>query len=115
MNTNAQETQQLLQRYREAAAGGGERNPEEANRWHDIAHACYRTLRESEAGRQGITALISDDDPYVRCCAAAHSLHWAPGIARPALEALRDSHRESAFDARMVLQEFDKGRLSFEF
>ena len=89
MNDNSTDLRELLLTYREAAAGTRERDPKKHNDCHDKAHACYKILRESEAGRQGIVSLISDPDPYVRCAAAAHSLQWAPAIARRALEALR--------------------------
>ncbi len=115
MNDNSTDLRELLLTYREAAAGTRERDPKKHNDCHDKAHACYKILRESEAGRQGIVSLISDPDPYVRCAAAAHSLQWAPAIARRALEALRDDDRECAFSAKMVLEELDKGRLSFDY
>ena len=59
---------------------------------------------------------MSDPSPYVRLAAAARSLQWFPEQARRVLEGLRDDKAfHYSFDAKMTLQEFDKGLLSFDY
>lgn len=107
---------QLIADYCEAASGTADHNPKNANRWHDKMHACYKVLRQSEAGRKLITSQLSHEDPYVRGWAAAHSLQWAPEAARGVLEALQGSSDwRLVVDAEMTLREYDKGRLSFDY
>jgi hypothetical protein len=106
---------ELSERYREAAAGTGASDAATANMWHDVMHSCYKKLCTTTAGRAAIIALMSDVLPHVRCWAASHSLEWEPEIARTTLEALRDSGGACSFDAEMVLKEYAKGHLSFDY
>lgn len=105
---------ELLQNYRDGAAGTGDPVAKVANKWQKKMHACYKILRETEEGRNGIIALMTDDDCGVRVWAAAHSLRWASELARQTLEQLRDSGGERSFEAEMTLKQFDKGCLSFD-
>jgi hypothetical protein len=105
----------LVAQYREAAEGMSNEDPTIANRWHGIAHSCYKRLRSSTTGRALITTLMLDASPHVRCSAAAHSLQWDPDTARAVLEALRDAKGPCSFEAEMILAEFDKGRLTFDY
>ena len=107
--------QENLAAYREGAAGTANPKPKQANKSHDQMHVRYKVLRDSQEGREAIMSLLSDDDAHVRCWAAAHSLEWAPELARRVLESVRDSEGPCSFDAKMTLQEFDKGRLSFDY
>lgn len=106
---------ELLKEYRLAAEGTSNPDPDEANKYYDKIHPIYKKLRETKDGRDGITALISDPSPHVRIAAAAHSLSWAPEIARKALEELRDSKGPRSFEAEMTLKEYEKGTLSFDY
>jgi len=90
-------------------------DPQKANKWHDEWHAYYKILRATNEGREAIIALMQDEEPAVRCGAASHSLQWAPEIAREVLEALRDSPGSCKFEAQMILTEYDKGRLTFDY
>jgi len=108
-------TEQILQRYREAAVRNASSDPSEANKGHDIVHACYKILKETEEGRRGIISLMTDESPYVRGWAAAHSLRWEPGMARHVLEEIRDSGGPGAFSAKWTLIEYDKQRLTFDY
>jgi hypothetical protein len=82
----------------------------------DKIHTCYKTLRETEQGRAGIIGLMSDPSPHVRAWAAAHSLQWTPETAQGVLEALRaENVFPYSFDAEMTLEEYRKGRLSFDY
>jgi len=106
---------ELLLRFREAALGNADPDPAKANKWHDVGHACYKLLKDTEEGRKGIISLMTDEDPYVRLCAAARSLHWEPETARRVLEEIRDSDGPGALSAKWTLIEYDKGRLTFDY
>jgi len=107
---------ELVERYRQGAIGNDDiSDPKKANKSHAQLHECYKILRESNEGRQVIINLMSDPEPSVRCWAAAHSLQWKLDVARGVLEALRDSRGPCSFDAEMTLQEYDKGRLTFDY
>ena len=58
---------------------------------------------------------MSDTSPHVRCWAAAHSLQWDAPKSRHTLERLRDAGGPCSFDAEMVLAEYEKGTLSFDY
>jgi hypothetical protein len=113
----AKSVSQLLAEYSEAADIAGDlsdvkRQRKAAKKIHD----CYKVLRESEEGRRGIMAVMSDPRPHVRSWAAAHSLQWEPENARQVLEALRnDKVFPYSIDAEMALEQFDKGLLSFDY
>jgi hypothetical protein len=90
--------------------------PKPQNALHDQIHALQKVLAVSEEGRAAITALMSDDDPFVRLSAASHSLRWSEGEARRVLEDLQTHEPSMAgFSADYVLREHDAGRLSFDF
>ncbi len=98
----------------DAAERTSDADPKEANRWAKQLHSHYELLRESEAGRRGISALLTDPSPHVRVWAAAHPLAWDPKTAQRTLEELRDARGPCSFDAEMALKEFGRGTLSFE-
>ncbi len=109
--------QELLATYREAAIHAAEfatSSSEQSNRWADAGIVAYKMLSVTPEGRSGIMALQSDENPYVRGLAAAHSLQWAPQEARAVLEALRDNDGAGAFEAKWTLIEYDNGTLSFD-
>ncbi len=106
----------LIRQYCEAAiAMDNVNDPKQQNEWSDIGHACYKQLRETQEGRARIMALMSDSNPHIRCSAAGHSLAWEPKAARATLEVLRDNDGVCSFEAKMILMEYDKGRLSFDY
>jgi len=107
---------ELIDQYRLNAIGMDNiSDPRKSNKCHDKWHACYKILRETEEGRQAIIRLLQDTEPSVRCGAAAHSLQWVQDNARQVLEALRDSKGPCSFEAEMILNEFEKGRLTFDY
>lgn len=114
--SQAKTVSELLVRYRQTADRADVlSDPKEQNKAADQLHACYKKLRESEEGRNGLIALMEDSSPHVRCWAAAHSLQWVPERARRILEALRDEDVfPYSFDAKMTLEEFEKGSLTFD-
>jgi hypothetical protein len=107
----------ILAEYRQAAVVTDDlADTEKQNQAAHRIHACYKALRETEEGRAGIIALMSDPSPHVRAWAAAHSLQWMPDAAQEVLEALRDENVfPYSFDAEMTLEEYRKGRLSFDY
>jgi hypothetical protein len=107
--------EELIAEYREGAVVAGSSDPKRNKKGVDKLHACYKKLRETEQGRAGIIGLITNENPHVRGWAAAHSLQWAPEIARSALESLRDSDGPSSFAAEWTLKSFDRGTLSFDY
>lgn len=108
---------EVLARYREAAIGAATfatSNPNESYKWAKTLIRCYRTLCDSVEGKNGIIALMSDDNPYVRGIAASHSLQWVPDEARVVLEALLHDDGPGAFEAKWTLIEYDEGNLKFD-
>jgi len=100
--------------YRKAARGTAHSVPvAKANEAGRQLHAHYLALRQTQAGRDAIAALMSDEDPHVRLWAARHSLEWAPGAAQSALEQARNIGGLLGFEADMTLKEYKKGRLLF--
>jgi hypothetical protein len=105
----------LIAKYREGAIKTGTSNPGIANPAHDQVHGCFKLLRDSDTGRAAIEKLMADENPYVRLCAAAHSLTWATETARDVLLELVRARGAGSFDAEMTLEEFDAGRLTFDY
>jgi hypothetical protein len=106
---------ELLAVYRDGAEGTSSSDPRLANKWQRKMHGCYKRLRETPQGRAGITALMGDSSPHIRCWAAAHSLEWELERAKSTLDSLRDSGGPCSIDAEMTLKEFSKGGLSFDY
>lgn len=105
---------ELLAAFREAAANDSSK-VSLRNKAADQVHRSYKRLRETEEGRAGIVALMSDPDPHVRLVAAAHSLFWDEETARAVLEALRDGDGPGSFEAKHTLLAFEKGTLKFDY
>jgi HEAT repeat protein len=111
-----QTIKEVVEQYRQGAIGTGDiSDPKKANKSARQMIAAYRILRETEEGRQAIASLLQDDEPSVRCYAAAQCLQWKPDVAHRVLEALRDSQGPFSFDAEMTLKEYEKGRLTFDY
>jgi hypothetical protein len=65
-----------------------------------------------DRGESALTALLDHPSEWVRLCAATDLLPLREDLARGVLEKLlKASSRHAAFDAKMVLSEWDKGRL----
>jgi hypothetical protein len=107
---------ELLSSYRAAADQSDDLT--DLNQQREAAnevHYYYKKLRDTAEGRAGILKMMEDPSPHVRVWAAAHSLQWAPERARCVLELLRDENVfPYSFDAEMTLEEYAKGRLSFD-
>ena len=90
-------------------------DPNRANRAHDRAHNAYKQLRGTPEGREAICALMADPDPDVQAAAASHALFWRPEEARQVLDQLIQQGGILGFECQMVLEEFDAGRLTFDY
>jgi hypothetical protein len=107
--------QELLALYRQGADGTSASDPKVANNWQRKMHACYKKLRETPEGRAALMALMADPSPHVRCWAGAHSLQWDANRAKATLVDLRESQGPCSFTAEITLEEFAKGKLSFDY
>lgn len=91
-------------------------DPKGQNALFDRLHSVQKRLAASEEGQAGIASFMDDPDPNVRLSSASHSLRWSEDKARGVLEALQDQPGGMVgFNARYVLIEHDKGRLTFDF
>ena len=107
----------LLRQFKEAVIKNAEysmRDPKMANKATAAARECCKELTLTEQGRQGLIALMSDENPHVRSAAASRSLAWEPDRARKVLEEVRDSDGPGAFGAKWTLIEYGKGRLPLD-
>jgi hypothetical protein len=116
----------VLADYREALVRWGEESERlvvrararRANKLFDRSHAQFKILRGSQEGRDGITALMNDSNPYVASTAAAHSLLWAPELAAAALETLEASETtpwQVQITAKYTLKEWRAGKLNLDW
>jgi hypothetical protein len=110
---------ETLVRWGEESERLGERGAvRRANKLFDQSHRQFKVLRESEEGREGITALMGDPNPYVRSTAGAHSLLWAVERATKVLEALEEEEDvpwQVRISARYTLKEWHAGNLTFDW
>jgi hypothetical protein len=87
-------------------------------RWNELVNrmqGVHLLLRETDAGRAGITDLIDDDCVTVRAWSATHALAW-PVRARAELERLvREEQGLTGFNAQVTLREFHAGRLKTDW
>ena len=74
--------------------------------------AVHLKLRTTQAGRDAITSLISDENATVRSWSAINALAWAEGVARAELEREAREGGLLGFGAEITLREFDAGRLN---
>jgi hypothetical protein len=86
-----------------------------ANQLFDRLYQLAGELRATEAGRQGITALIHDPRVGVRLIAASQSLRWAPAEAIVALEQIENGRGLHAVSAKYTLKSFQEGRLNTDW
>jgi len=112
----AENIEDIITRYRQGAIANSDiSDPKKANKGAKQVHACYELLRESQEGREALIALMGDQEPSVRCWAAAHCLQWKADSAREILESLRESRGHYSITAEVTLEEYDKGRLTFDY
>ncbi|HJP58903.1 MAG TPA: hypothetical protein VJ865_02855 [Gemmatimonadaceae bacterium] len=111
--------EELGDAYRTAAAAQGQAvvagDHKVANRHSDLLFAISRELRgRGEAGQSVLLPLLNDSDESVRSWAAADVLEFVPELAVPVLEVLAETNGLPGLNAKMTLQEWRNGRLSFQ-
>ena len=79
---------ETLALYRENAVRTADAHAPDAFKWAYQLHSYFKELRESEEGRRGLSALMSDSDAQVRRWAAVHCMGWERDQARATLGAL---------------------------
>ena len=107
---------ELVAEYRHSAVEHGAATAigdhKKANKHHDLLMAAVHGLRQQgTTGDEGLLSLLDDDDQSVRCWAASHCLRIDEDRARSTLEQLAAEPGILAFNAQMILSEWDKGTL----
>jgi len=90
----------------------GSSNPRDWNRLVDRMQWFQLALRESEGGRAAITHLIDDACPTVREWSTTNALAWDPEISTAALHEQIAGSGRSKFEAKLVLRDYESGRLN---
>ena len=91
-------------------------NSAKANPLFVQLHSIYKRLRDTQAGRDAISALMDDDNVGVRISAASHSLAWAPKKATAVLEGIeREGPGLYRTTAKYTLKSFREGKLNFDW
>jgi hypothetical protein len=112
------EIDDLLHRYRDAllrihAVRFGD--PNDHDHQPRLVHEMQRIhlqLRETDAGRRGISSLMDDDNPTIRSWSAVSALAWDETRARAVLEVEVDDPGLGGLSAEWALRQFDKGALN---
>ena len=113
-----QTVEELIATYRSTAIAWDamQNDSSKANPLFKTLHAIYKQLRENQAGRDAITAMMKDANPGVRVSAASHSLAWAAGPAMAALEEMEKTgpglYRVTA---KYTLKAFREGKLNLDW
>lgn len=90
---------------------------------HKAANKAYKALMmvlkdmraEPDRGTAVLSELLKVSDPFAACWAATHLLPLEESIAKAVLQLLaKDKTNLAAFNAEMVLREWDAGRLKIE-
>ena len=112
-----------VDRYRQtlsdmAELAGEQGHTDNERRWSRLVGELQHAGAELEAsadGRAAIAGLMTDARPTVRLWSAAAVLFWDEALARPTLEAIRESPTRyglHSITAKHTLLEYDAGRLS---
>ncbi|MBI2908786.1 MAG: DUF2019 domain-containing protein [Chloroflexi bacterium] len=118
-NINKADVPTLTDWYAEAAAAHGKATEEgdykRTNREHDKLFAVYREMHaRGDDGRAGLIKLLESPSDWVRLCAAAKALEFAPEVSEPLISELaRENKGIIGFEAEMVLREWRAGKLRF--
>lgn len=106
----------LIARYHDAARRHGRaKTSRAANKAAEELAAIYRELRHlGSDATERLLSLARDEDPSVRCWAAAHALEFAPADAEVVLEELAAGPAGPIrANACMILREWRAGRMHF--
>jgi hypothetical protein len=86
-------------------------HPKEANAIFEQLRSIGRDLRQTAEGREGIVALIGDQNRNVRLIAASESLNWDDSRGLAALEELEQGDELTAVSAKYTLKQYRRGTL----
>jgi hypothetical protein len=109
---------ELLAAYRDAARTHGavteSGDYKVGNKAADLITAIYSELRRRGPDAQrALLPFLGDEDPGVRLWSASHVLEFAPSDGEAILRALIPVGRFLGLSAKVTLEEWEKGRLSF--
>lgn len=110
----------VVEIYRDAAkrhgAASRDGDHKAANKAHKALMVALKEIRnEPDRGVASLNELLANSDSFVICWAATHLLPLTEEVAKAALQALANNDAElAAFNAQMVLREWDSGRLKVE-
>ena len=113
---NAPSIETLVVAYREAAGRHGRaKTSQTANKAAEELAATYRKIREQGHDAMArLLPLLADQDPSVRCWAAAHALEFAPEQGEAVLAELSGGPPGPIrANATMTLREWRAGHLRF--
>lgn len=118
LQAKAATTQELLSVYRSAALAHGRAteigDSKAGNKAARQIAGVYSELRlRGEAAQRELIPLILDEAPYVRLWSASHAMDFAPSEGQPALRRLASQGGILGFTAKVTLEEWGLGRLSF--
>jgi hypothetical protein len=85
-----------------------------ANAAYDFVWLCSKELKKRGPDTQrALLALLDNNDPQVRLCAAKDALEFAPDMGQQELEKLAKSNFIWALDAKLILREWKRGTRKF--
>ena len=111
--------QDLICKYREYAVAHGAAicsgEYKAANKYHDKLTSLLPLIREAgDDAAVALAQLVNDRDDAVVCWSATHLLSANEAVAIPALNRLVKKSGPMAFNAKMVLKQWEKGELAKE-
>jgi hypothetical protein len=107
----------ILERYRNAAFEYGQylgKNSSKTNQWFDKIAESYNALKQVDS-LKSLTKLLNDEDDSVRLWSASHLLFVEPDLAEKTLNDLKNNSDFLGFSAKITHQEWEKGRLNFDY
>jgi hypothetical protein len=110
------ELQASIDTYRKNAANHGkatiEGDYESANKCHDLLIKALNEIRSyGEEGSIALLSMVDEKNDSVKCWAATHSLKYDENKSEQVLKELSLEKGPIAFNAEMVLSEWEKGTL----
>jgi hypothetical protein len=106
--------EEAIEQFRRAAIEKGDfaSPPKRDNALARKMHEARRALwNEGESGESAFRSLLMDESPHVRVWVATELIASGDQAARLVLEELAEQRGLLGFNAAVVLQEFDAGRL----
>ena len=95
--------------------GAAANDSRKANPLFERNHSLYKRMRETEAGRDAISRLMTDPEPAVRLLAATHSLAWRGDEAVAVLEEIERGGGLTGTTAKYTLKGYRAGSLNLDW